>query len=625
MTEKEKKKYDKTIDNLKKAIELNPKNYPAYSNLGAIYVQKKEYDKAIEIYKKAIELNSKDDDMYKNITVTDGDNVIEATLKEFLYLNLGVVYSKKREYDNAIENYKKIIELNPKNDTAYGRIGVMYGLKEDYGNAIDNLKKAIELNPQNSIAYDNLGVVYSKKEEYDKAIENCKKAIELNPQYGNAYGNLGAIYGQKKDYGNAIDNLKKAIKLNSKDDNTYENLGVIYYQNKKYDSAIENFKKAIELNPKDGSKFEKIIETYFKVEKTHNDIFKFIDKYNNIEKEPLFISLYHNLKNICKNDNNRDLLENCKKLLYEVHKLWYLLKIDVMDDIFKNNNKYLYQYRSADFLKTALDSKKFWLIPTDYQNDPNEGNILFHYIIEKQEQDQNEEQEQDKLVAFISCFSTLKDNLVMWNSSYADNGSGICIGINVENLSSIGANGGININNVGENLTQKGTGTKDELPISKLGLYEVLYIGLDNNGNIENSDEDKKKIECLKEIKSLYKKITEDEYYKSNNGKFNGWINDLFVLIRYLVKFDDYKHEKEYRLLYIGKIKDNNYIKSTSANAGVHIETEEFLFKSEIYKDCIWLGPKNKSDILLKKIKHYLINEKLSEKIMLEKSNIEFR
>ena len=42
------------------------------------------------------------------------------------YMNLGIAHAKEGKYDLALENFKKVIELDPTNSEAYGRKGAVY-------------------------------------------------------------------------------------------------------------------------------------------------------------------------------------------------------------------------------------------------------------------------------------------------------------------------------------------------------------------------------------------------------------------------------------------------------------------------------------------------------------------
>ena len=62
-----------------------------------------------------------------------------------------------------------------------------------YDKAISDYNKVLEINPRFAEAYDNRGHAYSQgKGQLDKAIADFTKAIEINPSYALAYNNRGS-------------------------------------------------------------------------------------------------------------------------------------------------------------------------------------------------------------------------------------------------------------------------------------------------------------------------------------------------------------------------------------------------------------------------------------------------
>ena len=76
------------------------------------------------------------------------------------YTNRGNAYLGKKDYDRAIADYNKAIELEPKLAAAYANRGLAYGAKGDIDGAIADLDKAIDLNPKLAHAYANRGLAY---------------------------------------------------------------------------------------------------------------------------------------------------------------------------------------------------------------------------------------------------------------------------------------------------------------------------------------------------------------------------------------------------------------------------------------------------------------------------------
>jgi tetratricopeptide (TPR) repeat protein len=102
------------------------------------------------------------------------------------------------------------------NSIAYFKRGMDWQKKGDYDLAIANYTKAIELNPNFAMAYNNRGVAYIQgKGNYDQAISDLSKALEIDPRYADAFHNRAFAYYRKGEYGKAGDDLRMAESLGS--------------------------------------------------------------------------------------------------------------------------------------------------------------------------------------------------------------------------------------------------------------------------------------------------------------------------------------------------------------------------------------------------------------------------
>ncbi len=209
-----------------------PLNAEEYFGKALGWDRLKDYQKAIQNYDKAIELAP------RNIN---------------LYYNRGVVKGKLQDYLGAIQDYDKAIELDHKNISAYNNRGVAKYYLKDYVGAIADYDKAIELDPQDSTAYNNRGNAKKSLKDYAGAISDYNKAIELDPQYANAYNNRGIAKANLKDYAGAISDYNKAIELNPKNAGYYNNRGNARIELKDFVNALLDYDKAISLVPKEAS------------------------------------------------------------------------------------------------------------------------------------------------------------------------------------------------------------------------------------------------------------------------------------------------------------------------------------------------------------------------------------
>jgi tetratricopeptide (TPR) repeat protein len=205
-----------------------PQYAAAHNNLVVAHIEKGQFDLAIQDFNKAIELDPKDAAAYNN---------------------LGAAYHDKGQFDLAIQELSKALELDPKYASAYFNRGLAYADKGQLDLAIQDYGKAIELDPRRADVYNNLAGAYHAKGQLDLAIQDLIKAIEVDPKYADAYNNLGAAYIEKGQLDLAIQDCSKAIELDPKFAAAYHNRGLAYKAKGLSALAQKDFDKAIELDP----------------------------------------------------------------------------------------------------------------------------------------------------------------------------------------------------------------------------------------------------------------------------------------------------------------------------------------------------------------------------------------
>ena len=73
------------------------------------------------------------------------------------YKNRAIAYSNgKHDYDSAIADFSKAVQLNPKLTEAYIDRGIIYESKHDLDRALADFRAAIQLDPENAIAKQHL-------------------------------------------------------------------------------------------------------------------------------------------------------------------------------------------------------------------------------------------------------------------------------------------------------------------------------------------------------------------------------------------------------------------------------------------------------------------------------------
>ena len=95
-----------------------------------------------------------------------------------LYL-IGKAQYTNAMYDEAINTYTRITELDPDDAEAYFNRGTAKGMKEDHKGSIDDYNSAIELDPHFATAFGNRGVAKVILEDKESACSDLVRAKEL--------------------------------------------------------------------------------------------------------------------------------------------------------------------------------------------------------------------------------------------------------------------------------------------------------------------------------------------------------------------------------------------------------------------------------------------------------------
>lgn len=167
---------------------------------------------------------------------------------------LAHVYLKHKRYQDAIDEAKKAIRLDPEYMLTYVTLGVAYACKGEKGQAERWLRFVINRRGRPDLpshvvaeAYNNLGDVYRSRKEYKRAIEHFKEAIRIRPLYSAAYQNLGFTCAEIGRVDEAIKYLKEGIRLNPFAYQAFYILGYIYKEKGERILALSYASKALKL------------------------------------------------------------------------------------------------------------------------------------------------------------------------------------------------------------------------------------------------------------------------------------------------------------------------------------------------------------------------------------------
>ena len=160
----------------------------------------------------------------------------------------GLACEKKNEYESAIDNYNKVIKLDPVHVEAYYHRGIAHYHIDEIPEAIQSFSKVIELNPKHAEAYYHRGIARYHINEFPKAIHDYNQAIALNREYVEAYYHRGRAHYHIDEIPEAIQSFSKVIELNPKHAEAYYHRGIARYHINEFPKAIHDYNQAIALN-----------------------------------------------------------------------------------------------------------------------------------------------------------------------------------------------------------------------------------------------------------------------------------------------------------------------------------------------------------------------------------------
>lgn len=127
---------------------------------------------------------------------------------------LAQTYFVAKEYDKSLEQFQRIIELDPLEGNALVNMGAIYNRKGEFKQAIDVLRRGLRKVKNSAEAYYNLGISYRGQGQTTMAVSAYREAIRLNPEMADAHQNLANLYIEVGNTQQAISHYKKALEIN---------------------------------------------------------------------------------------------------------------------------------------------------------------------------------------------------------------------------------------------------------------------------------------------------------------------------------------------------------------------------------------------------------------------------
>jgi len=217
-----------------------------YFNRGRVFAELGEFQRAIQQYDLALERSPLD----PILMISRGESRRD-------YAHAVQLTGKQREAENefqqAISDFTKAIDLDPfSTDALYNR-GRTYLLLEKYNQAVEDFNLLLTIINDHVSGLNERAIAYQALGKIDESVQDLTKAASLDKSNVLTYINLANAYRIRGDFKQAEATFEIAIQIDSRRPELYHGRGLLYsaMQHPRYELAYQDFERAIELGAKE--------------------------------------------------------------------------------------------------------------------------------------------------------------------------------------------------------------------------------------------------------------------------------------------------------------------------------------------------------------------------------------
>jgi len=166
-----------------------------------------------------------------------------------VHFDLGMYYQRQKMNDEAVQEYNKALELDPKYGYAINQLAYFYSYQNDFEKALEYFKRYASVSPGDANPYDSMGELYFRMGKLDASKEKFKEALELKPDFDSAW-KIAYIFALEEDYEEAmrwIDQYISVVPSDAMKSIGYQFKGFYRHISGDLEQSISAFDKAEEL------------------------------------------------------------------------------------------------------------------------------------------------------------------------------------------------------------------------------------------------------------------------------------------------------------------------------------------------------------------------------------------
>lgn len=289
------------IQNMRKAVEMDPSKKEYYDLLASIYSSARQFDSAAASIETAIRLDSSDVQLYYKLARLYENSKPLKAIESYekitsligpdwdVLIRVAELYERLGNIDAAVSSIEKLVSIDPANVGLQKILSEFYHKAGKPEKALEVLNEILEFSPDDLDARERKAQIFISQnqwnlaaDEYNFILKQKDVPLDIKIRIGASYFNrslkdssllnvtkeffqtmdkdtldwqikmfLGAIAISEKQDSVAIKNFKIVTELARWNIDAWIRLGGLYFENRKYEEAVKVMDEAIELFPDD--------------------------------------------------------------------------------------------------------------------------------------------------------------------------------------------------------------------------------------------------------------------------------------------------------------------------------------------------------------------------------------
>lgn len=166
-----------------------------------------------------------------------------------LFHHRAIARSEQGEYDLAIADYDKAIELKLKSAAVYINRGIAWLRKNELEKAQKDFSQAISIDPKDARACYNRSMVFALQGNDEQALKDINSCLKLDPTFAEGYNDRGQLYVQLGNWDAALKDFDEALRIRKKFPAALENRALVRETKGDFAGAVQDYADSMVLFP----------------------------------------------------------------------------------------------------------------------------------------------------------------------------------------------------------------------------------------------------------------------------------------------------------------------------------------------------------------------------------------